>query len=49
MTSSGTAPRSIGDAAAAANDAASRFILRDLERFGLLLDGGRWAAGTLSN
>ena len=36
------APRSIGDSAAAANDAASRHILQDLEKFGLLLDGGRW-------
>lgn len=38
----GPAPRSIGDSAAAANDAASRHILQDLEKFGLLLDGGRW-------
>jgi hypothetical protein len=36
------ASRSIGDSAAAANDAASRTLLRDLERFGLLLDSGRW-------
>ncbi len=42
LRSSGAAPRSIGEVAAAANDAASRLILRDLERFGLLLDGGRW-------
>ena len=42
LRSSGVVPRSIGEAAAAANDAASRLILRDLERFGLLLDGGRW-------
>ena len=38
----GAAPRSIGDSAAGANDAASRHILQDLEKFGLLLDGGRW-------
>jgi hypothetical protein len=38
----GAAPRSIGESAAAANDAASRLILQDLEKFGLLLDGGRW-------
>ncbi len=42
LRSSSSAPRSIGEAAAAANDAASRIIIRDLERFGLLLDGGRW-------
>lgn len=42
LRSSGTAPRSIGEAAAAANDAASRLIIQNLERFGLLLDGGRW-------
>jgi hypothetical protein len=42
LRSTGKAPRSIGASAAAANDAASRHILQDLERFGLLLDGGRW-------
>ncbi len=38
----GPAPRSIGASAAAANDTASRHILEDLEKFGLLVDGGRW-------
>jgi len=42
LRSTGVAPRSIGESAAAANDAASRVILQDLEKFGLLLDGGRW-------
>jgi hypothetical protein len=42
LRSTGVAPRSIGESAAAANDAASRLILQDLEKFGLLLDGGRW-------
>lgn len=42
LRSSNTAPRSIGDVAAAANDAASRVILQNLERFGLLVDSGRW-------
>lgn len=42
LRSSSTAPRSIGDAAAAANDAASRVILQNLERFGLLVDSGHW-------
>jgi len=42
LRSTGGTPRSIGESAAAANDAASRVILQDLEKFGLLLDGGRW-------
>lgn len=42
LRSTSTASRSIGDSAAAANDAASRLIIQVLEKLGLLLDGGRW-------
>jgi hypothetical protein len=42
LRSTNATSRSVGDMAAAANDAASRVMLRDLEKFGLLLDGGRW-------
>ena len=42
LRSTGGTPRSIGEKAAAADDAASRLMIQDLEKFGLLHDSGRW-------